>query len=155
MDDIKLDVGCGKNCKQGFIGVDAIKLDGVSIICNIDKEKLPFEDSSVSEIYTHMLLEHCVNIVDIMNEFHRVLKNNGKITIIVPYGTTHQFVQDPTHKTPFNEDTFRKYFINKNYVSAFSDYRIKGFFKEVDIHIFGKDINHLQLYAEMETIKNG
>ena len=152
---MKLDVGCGKNKREGYIGLDINNLVGVDYIINLDEQKLPFEDNSVKEIYTHHTLEHCVNIIHVMKEFHRVCKPNAKVEIIVPYGTTHQYVQDPTHKTPFNEDTFRKYFCNPDYVKTFSDYGINGFFKEKDIYIKGKDINHLQLHAKLQVIKNG
>jgi len=150
---MKLDVGCGKNKREGYIGLDINNLVGVDYIINLDEQKLPFEDNSVKEIYTHHTLEHCQNIISIMNEFYRVCKPNAKIKIIVPYGYSHQFTQDPTHKTAFNEDTFRKYFCNSEYVKAFSNYGIDGFFEEIDIHIHGKDINHLELHAELKVIK--
>lgn len=152
---MKVELGCGKNKKEGYIGIDCMRFNGVDYIGDIDKETLPFGDNSVDEIYSHMTLEHCTNIVFIMNEIHRVCKAGAIVKIIVPYGSSHQFVQDPTHKTQFNEDTFRKYFCNEEYVKTFSDYGITGFFKEKDIHIEGKDILHLHLYAELEVIKNG
>lgn len=150
---MKLDIGCGANKKKGYIGIDRIQLLGVDIVCDIDTQKLPFEEGTIDEIYSHHTLEHCKNIIHVMNEFFRVCKDKALITIIVPYGTFHQYVQDPTHVTPFNEDTFRKYFCDPNYVKAFSDYGIKGFFKEVDIFIQGKDILHLELHAVLEVRK--
>lgn len=150
---MKLDVGCGKNKKEGYIGIDICKFIGADYAVDIDNENLPFRDNSIKEIYSHHILEHCQNIIFIMNEFHRVCKPGARIKIIVPYGYSHQFIQDPTHKTAFNEDTFRKYFCNPEYVKAFSNYGINGFFKEIDIYIKGKDINHLELHVELEVIK--
>jgi len=152
---MKLDIGCGKNKREGYIGIDIKDFNKVNFVINIDNTKLPFKDNSIEEIYTHHTLEHCQNIVFIMNEFFRVCKPGAKIKIIVPYGTSHQFVQDPTHKTPFNEDTFRKYFCDPNYIKAFSDYHVIGFFKEINIYIEGKDINHLELHVELEALKGG
>ena len=31
----KLDIGCGKNKKEGFHGVDQYKMDGVDTVCNL------------------------------------------------------------------------------------------------------------------------
>ena len=41
----KIDLGCGKNIKEGFVGVDKI--------LGIDIEKgIPFADESICEIYS-------------------------------------------------------------------------------------------------------
>ena len=150
---LKLELGCGKNKKEGFFGIDCNSFPGVDAVVNIDKENLPFAENTVDEIYSHHTLEHCSNLIHVMNEIWRVCKPDATIYLITPYGTSHQFVQDPTHKTPINEDTWRKYFCNPDYIASFSDYGLKGFFEEVEIFIKGKDILHLELHAKLKVKK--
>src|SRR5258708_4843024 len=42
---LKLDLGCGKNKKPGFIGVDTIKFDGVDTICQLNEEHWHFSNN--------------------------------------------------------------------------------------------------------------
>ncbi len=153
--NLYIDVGCGKKkCGKYFIGIDVRKFDGVDFVVNIDEEKLPFKDNNAIQIYCAHTLEHCENIIFIMNEFWRVCKNGAQIYIIVPYGISYQFVQDPTHKTSFNEGTFRKYFCDSGYIKSFSDYGVDGFFREIEIIIKGYDILHLELHVKLEVVKD-
>lgn len=81
----KIDLGCGKNKKEGYTGIDKFNLEGVDIVMNLEREKLPFADNSVDEINASHLLEHINNIFFVLNECWRVLKPHGKMTIEVPY----------------------------------------------------------------------
>ena len=44
---IKVDIGCGRNKKKGFIGIDKYKAKGVNHIIDIEKEELPFKDNTI------------------------------------------------------------------------------------------------------------
>lgn len=39
MSSIRLDVGCGKNKKEGFIGVDQYPMDGVDLVCDLREKE--------------------------------------------------------------------------------------------------------------------
>lgn len=86
--EIKLDIGCGKFKKDGFIGVDA-KDFGQEIVWDIC-QGLPFQDETVDEVYTSHTLEHIKDesLDDLFREFHRVCKNGAKLTIRVPHADT-------------------------------------------------------------------
>lgn len=150
---MKLDIGCGSNKEEGWYGIDIVKTKCVDEVCNIDKESIPLSDSSVKEIKCIQVLEHCVNIIKIMNEIYRVCEDNALIKIVVPYANTPKFVQDPTHRTSFNEYTFPKYLINPDYVDSFSDYGNKCNFELVDQYIQGKDFAHLDLFIILRCRK--
>lgn len=94
---MKIDVGCGNKCKDGFIGLDRKRCKGVKIICDIE-EGLPFENNSVEEIFSSNCLEHLKEPMVTIEEFYRVLKPNAKCVIIVPYAF-HPRASVPTHKT--------------------------------------------------------
>ncbi len=96
LDDKKniLDIGCGsskiiQNLK------DAVALDFAmnklryikktnKFLINADATKLPFKDSSFKTVICSEVLEHVKNDKLLINEAHRVLKNNGVLIIGTP-----------------------------------------------------------------------
>jgi hypothetical protein len=120
MKEIKLDLGCGINKREGFTGVDSLKLKGVDIVADLTK-KWPWKDSSVDEIHMSHTLEHFTQEerIHVMNEMYRVLKPveydaagqavKGKATIITPYLFSDRAYGDPTHKWPAIGDWFYLY----------------------------------------------
>ncbi len=56
--------------------VEFIQLDEV-------ENKLPLEDGSVDHIHTSGVLHHCLNLDRILDEFHRILKPKGQISVMV------------------------------------------------------------------------
>ena len=44
---IKIDLGCGINKPQGYVGIDTIDIEGVDIVRDVEKRGLPFSDNSV------------------------------------------------------------------------------------------------------------
>lgn len=122
---LKLDVGCGDNKLDGYFGVDMEPLNGVDLVLDLEKEPLPFGDESVDEIYCSHFLEHVNNPIAIMREFHRVLKVNGLLTIIVPhYKNPHSY--HFTHRTYWSS-----YSLEKRYI----DYYVKVNFRPVEKYI--------------------
>lgn len=98
---MKLDIGCGKHKKEGFIGVDAIAFDGVDVVLNLT-DRWPWEDGSVEEIHASHVVEHFASPQRcwVMNEMYRVLQPGGKATIIVPSWSSGRAYGDPTHQWP-------------------------------------------------------
>ena len=65
------------------IELEKIKKQGVNLIeCSV--EKMPFDDNSFDFIVMSHILEHVLNIGVALAEVRRVLKENGKLLIIVP-----------------------------------------------------------------------
>ena len=84
---IKLNLGCGTVIKEGWINIDIIKGKGVDML--LDLNKIPYKQckkSSVDEIYCRMTLPNLdINSHEFMKEAYRILKVDGKLTIIVPH----------------------------------------------------------------------
>ncbi len=99
----RLNVGCGNQKMAGWIGIDRVKTAAAGIVRDITRG-LPFDDSSVDEIFCDNVLEHIGpsdDFVFLLNEFYRVLKPGGLATIIVPDGRSQAAWQDPTHQRAF------------------------------------------------------
>lgn len=105
-----LDVGCGEWKQPGAVGMDKQDLPGVDVVHNWNDFPWPFEDDSVLTIVASNVAEHVSPVdghfIDWMNECWRVLKPEGQLAIVAPYGVCSLYVQDPTHCNPVNEKTF-------------------------------------------------
>lgn len=115
---IRIDIGCGKNKKEGFIGLDQFPIPGVDVVTDLTK-RWPYEDNSVDEANCSHFIEHLTNFngkwerVKFFNELHRVLKPGAKCALAFPHWASNRFYGDPTHKEPFSEMGF--YYLNKEW----------------------------------------
>ena len=105
----KLNVGCGKDIKEGWINLDASDLPGVDIVHNIEQIPLPFDNDTFDTILCWDIFEH-VDYIPVLREIHRILKKGGDLIIRVPHFTSRRNFIDPTHKTTFSIKTF-EYFV--------------------------------------------
>lgn len=111
---LKLDLGCGKNKREGFIGVDSRKFEGVDQVLDLTKA-WPWKDGTVEEAHCSHMIEHLEwpERVHFFNELHRVLIKDGKCSLIVPHWNSSRYYGDPTHKSPFSEFAF--YYLDKGW----------------------------------------
>jgi ubiquinone/menaquinone biosynthesis C-methylase UbiE len=121
----KLDLACGKNKREGFIGIDVMPLNGVDIIWDLETFPWTFPDNSVSEIYCSHFVEHVEDLIKIMNEIYRVCKHSATVHIIAPYYTSIGASQDPTHKRSISEMTFLYFDKNWRQQNGLTHYPIR------------------------------
>jgi predicted SAM-dependent methyltransferase len=103
----KLNLGCGKDIKKGWINLDFVKNNGVNIVWDINKFPWPFEDNELDQVFASHVLEHVESLEKVMKEIKRVCKNNAKIIIRVPHFSCGVSYRDPTHKRLFSYFTFQ------------------------------------------------
>ena len=98
---MKLDLGCGKNKKDGFIGVDSRDFEGVDQIVDLTGP-WPWEDGSVDEVHCSHFVEHLTapQRIHFVNELYRVLKPEGKAQVITPHWASTRAYGDLTHQWP-------------------------------------------------------
>jgi SAM-dependent methyltransferase len=133
----KLNLGCGRNKKKGYINIDILKRYNPDKIINLDKFPWPFKDNSIDEVYLSHVLEHMVDSNKVMQEIHRILKSKGKAVIVVPYFTSIFAFRDPTHKHFFTHKTFDYYLKNYKNLHYFNFEFSKIIYRKI---IFGKKI---------------
>jgi len=124
----KLNLGCGKDIKPGYVNLDVAKLPGVDVVWDINKLPLPFKKEEFDEIYCKDILEH-VEYIPLLKELHRILKKGEKIIIRVPHFTSKNAYADPTHRKYFSRETL-SYFIknhNRDYYFDFNFSSIKTY----------------------------
>lgn len=112
---LRLDLGCGKNKRDGFFGVDSRKFEGVDLVHDLSK-KWPWADGSVEEAHCSHFIEHLTaqERIHFVNELYRVLKPGAKTTIIVPHWNSSRAYGDLTHQWPPVSE-FWFYYLNKDW----------------------------------------
>jgi predicted SAM-dependent methyltransferase len=81
-DRIRLNIGCDRTQIGGFLGVDFNPDVNPDVLAPADK--LPYEDNTVDEIYASHVLEHLPYENKALEEWLRVLKPGGLLTVAVP-----------------------------------------------------------------------
>jgi ubiquinone/menaquinone biosynthesis C-methylase UbiE len=111
----KLNFGCGMDIKKDYVNIDRIKLNGVDVVHDLLKQPYPFKDNTFEEIYCKDVLEHLPNHNAIIKEFHRILKPNGKVIILVPHFTSATSWCNPEHLRTFSKNTYDCYVKGHSY----------------------------------------
>lgn len=106
-----VDLGSAHNKPVGYIGVDQYEADGVDEVCDVEKDGLPFEDSSVGVLRAADFLEHIdrARVPAFMNEAYRVLAPGGLFLTLTPSTDGRGAFQDPTHVSWWNSNSFWYY----------------------------------------------
>lgn len=120
---VKINIACGQQKQEGFIGVDKVKTPSVDIVHDLEIFPWPFENNSVDEVMCVHYVEHTRDLIKFMDELYRIMKSpyknekgeeiKSKVTIIAPYYSSIRAWQDPTHLRAISEFTFL--YFNKNW----------------------------------------
>ncbi len=121
---MKLNFGCGKDIKPGYLNVDIVRLPGVDKVVDFEKFPYPFKDDVFDEVYINQVLEHLSNLVRVMEELRRICKNHAIIRVFVPHYNHLNAFKDPTHKLFFTPETF-DYFTSEFNLNYYTKARFK------------------------------
>lgn len=165
--NLKIDLGGGRNPKEGFVCVDQIPEAEYQV--DLESGSLPFDDGAVDEIYSSHTFEHIENIIPLMNECWRVLKDNGKLEIHVPDFRSMLAWQDPTHKRYWTSESM-KFFCGEYLMKYSLDYGIKCCFRLSNVEMYAptgdveycsmiyfvlvKDLRHAKKIGFFEYVKS-
>jgi ubiquinone/menaquinone biosynthesis C-methylase UbiE len=100
-----LNIGSGTRHRQDDEIAFDINLMSCPDVCG-NAEQLPFKDETFDAIKAIHVLEHVDDILAVMNECMRVLKEDGLMYIRVPQFPDVGAIADPTHKRYFVPETF-------------------------------------------------
>lgn len=102
----KVNFGCSGIKKEGYINVDWQSLVKPDLEHDLNSFPYPFADSSVDVIEASHVIEHLDRPFAVMKEFHRILKDGGKLVVKVPH-----FSRAMTHPEHFHgfDVTFPNY----------------------------------------------
>jgi len=80
----KLNLGCGKDYKEGWVNLDIQKSVKADVYHNIEMG-LPFDDNTFDRVFARCVLEHVSNPLKVMEEIWRVLKPSGVLEFNLPF----------------------------------------------------------------------
>lgn len=130
-----LDIGCGQNPEEGFVGIDLHSpLDSVE---KVDLYAYPwqFPDGSVDYFRASHFLEHVPDWDAHFTEVYRCLKSDGYYEIISPFYLNHRWWQDPDHKQPILQERFMylshewRKAVKMDHYGAAVNFKIDGWFE--------------------------
>jgi len=132
--EVKLNIGCGKDKKEGFVNLDASDLVDDDVVHDLNVFPYPFEDNSVDYIEAHHILEHLDKPFNVMRELHRILKHDGVLSIKVPHFSRgmnhaeHAHGFDVTFPLYFNKQFTKSGYIGIDFDTTNTELRWLAFF---------------------------
>ncbi len=121
----RLNVGCGRNIRQGWINLDSVALPGVDIVCDLEKLRetpINLPDQSVEHFLLSHVIEHIQDSLGLMQELWRLATPDATAVIHVPHGGSDDAWEDPTHVRAYFLGSFG-YFSQPYYWRADYGYR--------------------------------
>ena len=106
----KLNLGCGKDIKGGYINLDTASGEGIDVVHDLNKYPWPLEDNTFDEIKADMILEHLDEKVKPMQEMIRICKDGALIKITVPWYASKGALCHIDHRQHFSEGTFSPFY---------------------------------------------
>lgn len=92
-----LDIGCGKHCLEGAVGIDIKSHAGVKIVHDLLQFPWPIETDSVDSFRCQHVIEHIKELHSFAKEIYRIAKPNSRIRFITPHYSSYASWGDPTH----------------------------------------------------------
>jgi predicted SAM-dependent methyltransferase len=107
---IRLNLGSGLRKKAGYVNIDNRPEMDPDLLCDVTLG-LPFEDSSVEEVFCQDFLEHIPRekAIAMITEIWRVLRPGGKFEHITPSTDGRGAFQDPHHVSYWNYNSWYYY----------------------------------------------
>lgn len=106
-DEVKLNLGCGKFRKDGYVNLDVSPLCSPDILHDLNRLPYPFPAGHFDLIEADHVLEHLDDPFLVMGELHRLLKPGGRLVIKVPHFS--RAMSHAQHRHGFDV-TFPRYF---------------------------------------------
>ena len=96
-----LNLGCGRKRIENAINVDRTGETEPDVVHDLNETPWPFPDSSFQSVNVYDVIEHFENVVQIMEEIHRVSRSGARVHITVPHFSCANAFTDPTHRHYF------------------------------------------------------
>ena len=96
----KLNLGCGRFKKEGFINVDVDARTQPEVLHDLNAYPYPFSEAEFGHIEADHVLEHLNDPIRTMKELHRILQPEGTLVVRLPHFS--RGFTNPDHKRGFD-----------------------------------------------------
>ena len=153
---MKLHLGCGRLPREGWVNLDMTALPGVDVVFNLDDcgtTPLPFDDDTFDIIEGIDLIEHIREPLALMQELYRVAKPDAVCHFELPYGSSDDAWEDPTHRRPYFIGSWA-YFGQPFYYRADYGFRADWSTERVELAMPDPSPNQEELYEQVMLLRN-
>ena len=119
----RINIGSGRKYMNGWLNIDINPDTSPDLVLDLAQPDLEFpidansetlgdfrlKEDSVDLIVADNVIEHIDNLTTFMTNCLRLLREKGRMVIIVPYHRSNTAWQDPTHVKAFNENSWIYY----------------------------------------------
>ncbi len=105
----RLNLGCGNDCRQGYVNCDIYPYRGVDLFVDFNNLPFPFKENTFDEILCLKIGMYIKNFNEYMEELHRIAKPNAIIKMTGNYYNSQGSIKDPLHRRSFCLDSFDPY----------------------------------------------
>lgn len=104
---MRLNIGCGPKHLAGHVNVDKEAAVGPDVVCDIGRDRWPFDDSTIEVVCASHVLEHLTTdeLFHCLKEMYRVCRHEATVIVSVPHPRHDLFLNDPTHQRPILPQT--------------------------------------------------
>ncbi|UTA54189.1 class I SAM-dependent methyltransferase [Lysobacter soli] len=85
----KIEIGCGRAKRVGYFGIDISENSDADLVLDVEKQRLPFADNSISHVYSSHAFEHMTEFPHVFREIFRVCRPGAEVEIWTPYGKSN------------------------------------------------------------------
>ncbi|MGH7917571.1 MAG: class I SAM-dependent methyltransferase [Candidatus Binataceae bacterium] len=108
----KLNLGCGRRLIEGATNLDMCPDVNPDLVHDLNQRPWPLPDGEFEEVLAYDVIEHCGDLVGVMEEVHRVCRDAAIVRITVPHFSCSNTFADPTHRHAFTSRSF-EYFTDE------------------------------------------
>jgi SAM-dependent methyltransferase len=101
---VKLNLGCGRTRREGWLNVDHAEIPGVTdLVADLNEPgwAASLDYDTVDESVGEHVIEHLADPLAFMTGLWEVTKPGGTVTFDTPYGSSDDAWEDPTHVRPY------------------------------------------------------
>ena len=112
-----------------YVGADIFPGRYVDVMVDLEGGKLPFRARTFEIVMLDQVVEHLLQVVPLLQECHRVLKEGGYLYLTTPHFSNLSSWVDPTHHKHYSLHSFGFLFWEEKKVFTFPS--IDGGFRKV------------------------
>jgi len=101
-----LNLGCGRKNISNAVNLDVTPATKPDVVHDLNVKPWPFDDGWFGEVLAFDVLEHLDDVIQAMEEIHRICRPGALVRITVPHFSCANTFVDPTHRHAFGRSSF-------------------------------------------------